>query len=152
MNWQDLFSHCWNNSMEAQIQVRDYVIHPDKLTTPNRVAFYDRSAEETIKRMEEYVEALKGYRKALAERYAVLMTMPYNMRLDLIRNKGWSDKKVTYTLRLVRTYEDGHEEYDKEVIFPGVQRREALKAFETLKRERPGIECLVDIEKKSWEK
>lgn len=93
-----------------------------------------------------------GYRQALAERYAVLATMPYTLRLDLIRNKGYFDKKVTYTLRLVRVYEDGHEQNEQETIYPGTQRRDAIRDFEDMQRERPGILCKMDIGKKSWEK
>ena len=152
MDWKELFVHCWNSSLEYNIRVNDYIIHPDKLTTPERVAYYDRSAAGTIQRMEEYIEALRGYRQALAARYAALASMPYDYRLDLIRRRGWSDKRVTYTVALVREYQDGHEEAEESTTYPGAQRREALKAFEALKRSRPGIACNVDIEKRPWEK
>ena len=55
MDWKELFVHCWNSSLEYNIRVNDYIIHPDKLTTPERVAYYDRSASGTIQRMEEYI-------------------------------------------------------------------------------------------------
>lgn len=152
MKWQELFDRCWNSDLQAQVLVRDYITHPDKLDTLDRVAYYDRSTAETIQRMQEYIEALSGYRQALAERYAALATMPYTLRLDLIRNKGYFDKKVTYTLRLVRVYEDGHEQNEQETVYPGTQRRDAIRAFEDMQRERPGILCKMDISKKSWEK
>lgn len=36
--------------------------------------------------------------------------------------------------------------------FPGKERRAAIKRFEELKKERPGIDYIKDIEKKSWER
>ena len=148
MKWEEIF----RRGREAEIRVSGYFQHPDKLTTPERVAHYDRSAAGSIQRMEEYIEALRGYRQALAARYAALASMPYGYRLDLIRRRGWSDKRVTYTVALVREYQDGHEEAEESTTYPGAQRREALKAFEALKRSRPGIACNVDIEKRPWEK
>ena len=152
MDWKELFAHCWNSSLEYNLRVNDYIIHPDKLDTPERVAYYDRSAAGTIQRMEEYIEALRGYRQALAARYAALASMPYGYRLDLIRRRGWSNKRVTYTVSLVREYQDGHVEAEESTTYSGAQRREAFKAFEALKQSRPGIACNVDIEKRSWER
>lgn len=152
MDWKELFAHCWNNSLECNIRVNDCIIHPDKLDTPERIAYYDRSAAGTIQRMEEYIEALKGYRQALAARYVALASMPYGYRLDLIRRRGWYDKRVTYTVSLVREYQDGHEEAEESTTYPGTQRREAIKAFEALKKSHPGIACNVDIEKRPWER
>lgn len=151
MNWKELFERSWRGD-EAEIKVYDHLRLPDKLTTLDGVSLYDRSAAETIQRMEEYTEALKGYRQALAARYAALASMPYTLRLELTRHKGWSDKRVTYTLSLVRVYQDGHEEDQEKTTYPGTMRRDALKDYEAMKRSRPGIECKVDIEKKSWEK
>lgn len=151
MTWQELFDRSWRRD-EAEIKIYDHIRLPSKLTSLDSVALYDRSAAGTIQRMEEALEALKGYRQALAERYAVLATMPYKLRLDLIRHKGWYDKKVTYTLRLVRVYEDGHEETEHETKYPGTDRRAAISAFEAMQKQRPGIECNMDISKKSWEK
>lgn len=151
MTWQELFDRSWRRD-EAEIKIYDHLRLPSKLTSLDSVALYDRSAADTIRRMEEALEALKGYRQALAERYAVLATMPYKLRLDLIRHKGWYDKKVTYTLRLVRVYEDGHEETEHETKYPGTERRAAIAAFETMQKQRPGIECNMDISKKSWER
>lgn len=148
MEWKEIF----RRGREAEIRVSGYFQHPDKLTTPERVAYYDRSAAGTIQRMEEYIEALRGYRQALAARYAALASMPYGYRLDLIRRRGWYDKRVTYAVSLVREYQDGHEEAEESTTYPGTQRREAIKAFEALKKSRPGIACNVDIEKRPWER
>lgn len=151
MDWKELFNRSWRGD-EAEIRVYDHLRLPDKLTGLYGVTLYDRSAARTIEQMEEYIEALRGYRQALAARYAALASMPYDYRLDLIRRRGWSDKRVTYTLALVREYQDGREEAEESTTYPGTQRREAIKAFEALKKSRPGIACNVDIEKRPWER
>ena len=151
MTWQELFAHSWRGD-EVEIKIYDHLRHPDKLTDTDGIALYDRSAAGTIQRMEEYIEALRGYRQALAERYAALASMPYTLRLDLVRRKGWSDKKVTYTLSLVRVYQDGHEQDEERTVYPGTERREAIKKFEEMQHQRPGIQCRVQIEKASWER
>lgn len=66
MTWKDLFSNSWRGD-EVEIKIFDHLRHPDKLTSADSIALYDRSAAETIRRMEEALEALKGYRQALAE-------------------------------------------------------------------------------------
>ena len=151
MEWKELFERSWRGD-EAEVKVYDHLRLPDKLNDLDGVTLYDRSAADSIRRMEEYIEALRGYRQALAARYAALASMPYDYRLDLIRRRGWYDKRVTYTVALVREYQDGHEEAEESTTYPGTQRREAIKAFEALKKSRPGIACNVDIEKRPWEK
>lgn len=37
-------------------------------------------------------------------------------------------------------------------IKPGKERHAALKRFAQLQKERPGLEYITDIEKKSWER
>lgn len=151
MDWKELFERSWRGD-EAEVKVYDHLRLPDKLTDLDGVTLYDRSAARVIKEMEEYLEALKGYRQALAERYAALASMPYTLRLDLVRRKGWIDKKVTYTLSLVRVYQDGHEQDEERTVYPGTERREAIKKFEEMQHQRPGIQCRVQIEKASWER
>lgn len=152
MSWEKLFEYCYNSSGEAKIRVNEYIIHPAKLDTIDRVKLYDDSAVRAIERMETYIDQLKSYRQSLADRYAALASMPYTYRLELKRYKGWSDKRVTYTLRLIRVYEDGHEEDEEKTTYAGTERREALKEYEAMKKARPGISCLLDLEKRSWGK
>ena len=148
MEWQDLFQRWGQPSTEARVEIRDYLLRPDKLTA-KEIKHYDESAEQTIKELEETAAALREYRLALAARYAELSTMPYTLRLELIRERGWKGP-VTYWLRLVRHYEDGHEETEQETKYPGTERRAAISAFESMQKQRPGIECNMDISKKSW--
>lgn len=132
MEWKELFKRSWRGD-EAEVKVYDHLRLPDKLTDLDGVTLYDRSAASSIQRMQEYIEALKGYRQALAERYAALASMPY-------------------TLSLVRVYQDGHEQDEERTVYPGTERREAIKKFEEMQHERPGIQCRVQIEKASWER
>ena len=37
-------------------------------------------------------------------------------------------------------------------VFPGKERHAAIKRFEEIKKARPGIEAVKDIERKSWER
>lgn len=151
MTWQELFAQSWRGD-EVEIKIFDHLRLPDKLTDLDGVALYDRSAAGTIQRMEDYLEVLKGYRQALAERYSQLVTMPYTLHLELVRHKGYFDKRVTYTLRLYRLYEDGHQQDEEKTTYAGTQRRQAMEDFETEKKKRPGIPTVLDIGKKSWEK
>lgn len=149
MNWQDLFQRWGQPSTEARIEVRDYLLRPDQLTA-KEIKHYDESAEQTIKELEDTAAALREYRLALAARYAELSTMPYTLRLELIRERGWKGP-VTYWLRLVRHYEDGHEEEEWSKDWPGNERHKALKAYREELKARPGIETKLDIEKSRWE-
>ena len=76
--------------------------------------------------------------------------MPYTLRLELIRERGWKGP-VTYWLRLVRVYADGHEETEWEKDWPGNERHKALKAYQEELKACPGIETKLDIEKRRWE-
>lgn len=148
-DWKDLFQRWGNPSTEARIEIRDYLLRPDRLTTRD-IKSYDESAARTIQEMEEAIAALRGYRQALATRYAELSAMAYSLRLDLIRERGWKGP-VTYWLRLVRVYADGHEEREWSKDWPGNERHKALKAYREELKARPGIETRCEIEKSRWE-
>lgn len=92
---------------------------------------------------------LSEYRQALAARCAALEAAPCTLRLSLIRNPGWRSG-VTYDLTLSRIYEDGTQELQEH--HPGRQRRSAISRFESLRRSRPGIEVVKDVERRSREK
>lgn len=147
--WLSLFQRWGQPSTEARIEVRDYLLRPDQLTA-KEIKYYDESAEQTIKELEETAAALRGYRQALAARYAELSTMPYTLRIELIRERAWKGP-VTYWLRLVQHYEDGHEEKEQETKYPGNKRHEAINAYRAELKARPGIETKFDIEKSRWE-
>ena len=151
MSYRNLFSRYGSPSREAEVRLSAYLVRPDVLTA-DRIKAHDESAARTIAQCQALIEQLTDYRKALAERYAALMTAAYRERLELVRDPGYRGKPVVYTVRIVRTYEDGTTEKPLEEIYTGAQRREALARFAALKRQRPGLEAVEDIAKRSWER
>ena len=149
-DWKDLFRRYGGVSKEADVRIIGYLVRPDCLTL-DHIQWNDERAARLIADCEKIAEELKGYRQALADRYATLSTMPYTPRLELIREKRWKGP-VTYCLRLVRHYEDGHEETEQETDYPGNERHKAIKAYRAELKARPGIEAKLDIEKSRWER
>ena len=56
--------------------------------------------------------------------------------------------RQTYTI----TLEDGTEIKELREKYSGKDRRKAFARFEEIQKQRPGIEAIKDIEKRSWEK
>jgi len=115
---------------------------------------YDQYAANDIARAEEIIAAIKQYRLDLFAHTRALQSIGSRQELRLTRQKSWSDKKVTYYVSIHTIYDDPKIKtalsFNKP--FPGTQRREAFALFEQMKRERPGVACVVDIDKKAWEK
>lgn len=151
MSYDKLFTRFGSPSNEVEIRINGYLIKPDKLTQ-DRVKVYDESAAHLIERCEETIAALKEYRKALAARYAELDAAPYSLRLELERKPSYNGSGVLYYIRIIRAYQDGTEVQELAETYQGKQRREALARFEELKKQRPGIETVKDIERRSWER
>ena len=151
MSYETLFQRYGSPSTDAEIRITAYLIRPDKLTA-DRIPWNDEQAARIIAQCESTIEALKEYRQALAERYATLQTAAYKLRLELKREAGWRGKGVDYYVNIYRTYEDGTEVMELNEHYTGKQRREALARFEELKKQRPGIETVKDIERRSWER
>ena len=151
MSYETIFQRYGNPSTDAEIRITAYLIRPDKLTA-DRIPWNDEQAARLISGCESMIASLKEYRQALAERYAMLHTAPYKLRLELKREAGWRGKGVDYYVNIYRTYEDGTDVMELNEHYTGKQRREALARFEALKKQRPGIEAVKDIERRSWEK
>ena len=151
MSYESLFTRYGSPSNEAEINVRGYLVRPDKLTQ-ERIRGYDESAAGIIARCEETIAALKDYRQALAARDAELDAAPYTLRLELERRPSYNGSGVLYSVRIIRAYQDGTEVQELAETYQGKQRREALARFEELKKQRPGIEIMKDIERRSWER
>lgn len=151
MSYETLFQRYGSPSTDAEIRITAYLIRPDKLTA-DRIPWNDEQAARLISGCESLIASLKEYRKALAERYAMLQTAPYKLRLELERKPSYNGSGVLYYVRIVREYQDGTEVQELAETYQGKQRREALARFEELKKQRPGIEIMKDIEKRSWER
>ena len=151
MSYETLFQRYGSPSTDAEIRITAYLIHPDKLTA-DRIPWNDEQAARLISGCESLIASLKEYRQALAERYAMLQTAPYKLRLELERKPSYNGSGVLYYVRIIREYQDGTEVQELAETYQGKQRREALARFEELKKQRPGIEIMKDIEKRSWER
>lgn len=151
MSYDHLFRRYGSPSTEADIRISGYLLRPEKLTA-DRIARYDESAARIIAECESTIESMKEYRQALAARYATLETAPYSLRLELKREPGWRGRGIDYYVTLYKTYEDGTEVMELNEHYKGQQRREAIARFEEIKKQRPGIEAVKNIERKSWER
>ena len=151
MSYETLFQRYGSPSTDAEIRITAYLIRPDKLTA-DRIPWNDEQAARLISGCESLIASLKEYRQALAERYAMLQTAPYKLRLELERKPSYNGSGVLYYVRIVREYQDGTEVQELAETYQGKQRREALARFEELKKQRPGIEIVKDIERRSWER
>lgn len=148
---ENLFRWYGSPSTEGRVEIRDYLLLPEKLTE-KEIQRYDESAASTIAECEAVIQDLKEYRRDLAARYAQLTTAPYKLRLEIERDPHWRNQGVDYYVRIIKAYEDGTEIQELNEHYTGKQRREALARFEELRKQRPGIELVKDIEKRSWEK
>ena len=151
MSYETLFQRYGSPSTDAEIRITAYLIRPDKLTA-DRIPWNDEQAARLISGCESLIASLKEYRQALAERYAMLQTAPYKLRLELERKPSYNGSGVLYYVRIIREYQDGTEVQELAETYQGKQRREALARFEELKKQRPGIEIVKDIERRSWER
>lgn len=150
MSYADYFSRYGNQMNEGQIIIREYIRRPEAVTDAESIKLYDRSAAEAIAEARRMIEDLTEYRQALAARYAALEVMPYKRVLQIER-ENYSYSGIKYRVRIIRQFEDGSERKEFEEIYPGKERHIALKRFEELRKQNPGIEAEKDIEKSKWE-
>lgn len=128
-----------------------YFYDVDKLKTVEDVARADSRAASDIRQLEGIIADLREYRQALAGRYATLETMGYKSVLKLERVPHWQGN-INYFITIERVFEDGTTTTELSERFPGKERHNAFKRFEALKRQRPGIETIKDVDKKQWER
>lgn len=150
MPYRDRFRYERDDYISVQTWV--HFEKPESIYELDRVQSRDRYVAEDIKKLEALLADLKEYRQDLARRYSELATMTYTYKLYLVREKSWSTKKVSYTVRLARVLPDGKEIDEQKEVFSGFERKQAFELFSDLKKARPGIETVQDTNKKQWEK
>ena len=150
MSYHDLLDQYGHEQPQAETRVYIFAQAPRKLTTPDEVAYRDRTAAQDIKRLEKLVDDLKDYRRALAARYAELETLPYTYLLKLERVPHWKGH-IEYVITLTKTLSDGTKTQDLREVFPGKDRRKAFARAAELRRQRPGIPYEEDIARRAWE-
>ena len=151
MTYQDLFDF-FGDADSARKVMTIYISRPSALYNLERIQTHEEHAARDIAELEALVDALKEYRRDLARRYAELALLPYTFRLYLERQKSWQTKKVTYTVRIARVYQDGAEVDERREVFAGTDRKQAFALFNAIRQQRPGIETVQDTEKRRWEK
>lgn len=151
MSYQELFNRYGSQHREADIRINGYLVLPDKLKEAKDITWEDGMAARLIADCEKLIAQLKEYRQDLTKRYNQLETMAYSERVELERNPRMYSG-ISYYVRIVRKYQDGTEITVQEEHFPGKERHQAIKRFEEIKKQRPGIEAAKDIEKRSWER
>jgi hypothetical protein len=135
----------------GEIRFYSYIQAPEKLTTAKEIAWRDRSISKDITCIESILADLKEYRQALAARYSELETMLYKEKIKLERYPHYKGR-IEYFVTVTRQYEDGTGREELREVFTGKERKAAFSRFEELKKQRPGIEVIKDIEPRSWEK
>ena len=124
---------------------------PDKLSTVAEILQSNEWVSRTIAELEGYITALREYQQELSKRAAQLETMGYKLLLTLKRYKRYRGG-VEYYITLTKTLDDGTQIKELSETYTGKERRQAIARFEALKKQRPGIEAVKDIEKESWER
>lgn len=150
MSYHDLLNQYSHEQPQAETRVHIFTQAPQKLTTPDEVAYRDKTAAQDIKRLEKLIDDLKDYRRALAARYAELETLPYTYLLKLERIPHWKGH-IEYVIALTKTLSDGTKTQDLREVFPGKDRRKAFARAAELRRQRPGIPYEEDIARRPWE-
>lgn len=113
----------------------------------------DQWVARDIQRLEETIVKLKEHRKALYEHTQQLQELGNHLQLKLKRERRY-DHKVHYYLTVKRIYPANERMYNDIINehYDGSDRHAAIKRYEQLKKEYPGIEAIKDIEKGRWEK
>ena len=151
MTYKELFGgwHCRDGYANHTLYINCY--RPDKLSTVAEILQNNERASRTIAELESYITALREYQQELAKRAAQLETMGYKLLLTLKRYKRYQGG-VEYYITLTKTLDDGTQTKELSEPYTGKERRQAIARFEALKKQRPGIEAVKDIEKESWER
>ena len=151
MTYKEFFGgwHCRDGYANHTLYINCF--RPDKLSTVAEILQNNERASRTIAELESYITALREYQQELSKRAAQLETMGYKLLLTLKRYKRYQGG-VEYYITLIKTLDDGTQIKVLSETYTGKERRQAIARFEALKKERPGIEAIIDIEKKSWER
>lgn len=151
MSYKDeLFAQHGQPCPDANINISAWLLSPDGCKAFDQIRRNDESAAELIAECERMIEMMVEYRQDLAARYNALATMTseYSVSLERLHNH----RRIVYWLSLFAEFADGRKEIISRETFDGRDRRKALKRFEELKKERPGIKAILDIEKEPWER
>lgn len=151
MSYRKYLTRYGSPSESAEIRCTIYLQDPAKLSTAVDISYRDKRITEEITRLEDILEAMRDYRKALAARYGELETMPYTRLLKLERHPHWKGH-IEYIVTITRTYPDKTTVSELREVYPGKERKKAFERTAQLLKQYPGIPYEKDIEKRSWER
>lgn len=152
MSYKDeIFTRYGSPCKEADIKFYSWLNRPDNCKTFEEIRHNDERAARLIAECKHMVSLMIEYRQDLAARYNQLATMPSKDSVMLQRHKSYNNS-VNYYIRFFTEYEDGTKVETATETYAGAERHKALKRFEELQKQRPGIEYVKDIEKKQWER
>lgn len=77
---------------------------------------------------------------------------PFIQGMDGENNHRKFESSGYMPLVIIRTYSDKTSIETLAERFDGKERHKAIKRFNQLKKERPGIETVMNIERRSWER
>ena len=149
MTLDQLFRRYGSPFPEANESIHIYFTRADKIESLERVQSSDKRAAEKIAELLDMAETLKEYRKTLFDRARELYSASYTKRdIDI-----WKNKKF-YIVEIRKIFDTPNTNPGILVSekYEGKERFKALKRFEELKKQYPGIETEQDTNKKTWER
>lgn len=144
----------FERSEEERLQIYNYIVKPDALDSIERIKLFDENAARTIKEAQQMIEKLTRYRADLYKRFNDIYGAAYSMQLLIKRTFDYAANRRYYTVTVSRVYDraDIAAEAVVKETYTGQDRHKALKRFDELKKQYPGIEAVKDIAKSKWEK
>lgn len=132
---------------------RCYILNPVKIDTLDRCKSWDEAAARGIAELEAVIADLKEYRRQVAARAMALATAVYDLRLSFTRSRYYRGS-VEYRVQLEKVFSDSTIPPQTLISerYSGKERHKARARYEALLHEHPGIETVVDIEKRQWER
>lgn len=154
MTLDQLFRRYGSPFPEANESIHIYFTRADKIESLEKVQSSDKRAAEKIAELLDMAEILKEYRKTLFDRARELYSASYTMQLSIKRDIDiWKNKKF-YIVEIRKIFDTPNTNPGILVSekYEGKERFKALKRFEELKKQYPGIETEQDTDKKTWER
>lgn len=153
MDKQSLTNHFRNYRRELNETRHIYLPDPRTLNTMDRLTYQGAQAARYAAELRDMIETMESYQSIIYDRVQELTTAPYHTEIHLRREKRY-DNKVKYYLEVKKVYDvPGIDpETIDSTVYPGTERRQAIKDFEVYQKSHPGIIAVKDIEKGKWER
>lgn len=149
----ELFQRYGHPAPDAQFSIHGYFRKAENIMKGKDIQQADETARRLIREFQFRIEQLNAYRISLAEQYNFLETAPSVPVVRLSRRRDYYTGKVFYDLCISRRYvETAVEVEESRCTYPGSERRQAIREYQSYLKSHPGIIAKMDIAKKHWEK